>query len=799
MSCSAYEVLTNNDLLFEITKWHIFDYYNDHKKFINIISKDKNINKLVWLINNNYVTINQLNEMTVNLTSMFTGIFNKLSFFDYTYFAGSTNIIEYLSPEIDLKHMDMITYVNNMFENTSDSSNMFKNVQYNSEIFNNFISFYNYLPQNNLFDNIFKIINPPNIELLLSELNPSQKEIQIYNGNFNLDNQRPVINHKDEIIKFLLKSNFATLEQLDLVYNCFDTNDITIGKTIMYAISNNLCETVEYIVYKYPIENDKLKKSLMFENDALHEHLYKNSFETYMLLLQYNPKFINEKPINLLLNYALVTKNNNQAKMKYNSLFNLIKKTNMFPILTNCIEKGNLKEIMEMKKICAYIKSIKSELNNELLNCLSICHSDNFVEQFRKLPVDMKKQCAKYLQCNNNMALLGKIVLNKDIKIEFNTKIFLLLQNNLYREAINDICYPDDELKYINSQTLSKTYESHINYAFNKCYILTNIQPLLNHIYLNENDYDIVSFFKILVTKIGLDDKLQFANDLPKKLNNFHEIFSIICNSITYVNEAIEYCERLFAIQKMPLGNSRIGNNPLDVVLDGGAAARRNEEEENIRAALVKPNFVELINGEIQKNINIVKFVNEYNLSNQLDKFINSDNYLIQNIVAQNMLNKGNVGNKICVEFKMINMTSNIYKKNVKNINYVANNLVKRDHNLLVIMYNYSKTLPDCHDMTFNDFKIFLNHIQKNVLNDDIIFNNFSLDKFIYEGDDKNYFLNYFISSGMCKCLDLFLNINKDIKYDRYHVKLAKCNDAKDVLIKHKNLYTITPLKPIKL
>ncbi len=806
MSCLAYEVLTNNDLLFEITKWHIFDYYSDHKKFINIICRDKNINKLVWLINNNYITINQLNDITSKLTSVFTGIHSKLSFFDYAYCAGSTNIVDFLSNGSDLRLMDMVTYVSNMFEYTPQSSdNMFTETQYNSTAFKNFILFYNYLPSNNLFDTIFEIINPPNIELLLSGVSSSKTDNYI--GNFNLntnqyDNQYN-INYKDITIKFLLKSNFTTLEQLDLVCNCDDMNGIIIGKTLMYAISNNFYETVEYILYKYPDENDKLIKSSIFESDVLHEHLFKKSFDTYILLLQHNPKFINEKPINILLNNALVNRMDNLSKRKFDTLFNTVKKTNMFPILTNYIEKDNPKEILGMIKICSYIKKINLELNNELLNSLALCNSNNFVEKFRDLSIDMKNACANYLQDSNNLALLGKIILNKDIKIEFNIKIHLLLQNKLYKEAFDNICFPEDELKCINTQPLSQTYESHINYTFNRCFISTNIQPLLNHIYLNENEYDLVAFFKSLVTKIGLDDKLQIATDLSKKLTNFHELFNIVCDSILDVNLGIEYCERLFAKQKLPLRDGGVfpiphpGFHP--VVLDGGAAARRDEIEENRRAGLIKPNFVEMINVEIQKNINIIKFVNEYNLSTQLDKFVNSDNYLIQNIVAQNMLNKGNVSNKICVEFKMVTMTSNIYKKNAKNINYVMNNLVKCDHTLLVIMYNYAKILPDCHNITLSDFKIFLHHIQKNTLSDDMVFNNFSLDKFTYDTDEKQWFLDYFISSGMCSCLNMFLTNNKDIKYNRTHVKLAKSNGIKDVLIKFKDSYTITSLKPIKL
>ena len=65
------------------------------------------------------------------------------------------------------------------------------------------------------------------------------------------------------------------------------------------------------------------------------------------------------------------------------------------------------------------------------------------------------------------------------------------------------------------------------------------------------------------------------------------------------------------------------------------------------------------------------------------------------------MLNKGIVEN-VNMEFKMINMTANICKKNIQNIDFVAENLVKRNHSMLIVVHNYTNKIIKCHDMKFD-------------------------------------------------------------------------------------------------
>jgi len=58
----AYNVLTNEDILKEITKWHIFDYVQYPDIFLDIICNENNIYKLDWLLTNKYVTFGILDK-----------------------------------------------------------------------------------------------------------------------------------------------------------------------------------------------------------------------------------------------------------------------------------------------------------------------------------------------------------------------------------------------------------------------------------------------------------------------------------------------------------------------------------------------------------------------------------------------------------------------------------------------------------------------------------------------------------------------------------------------------------------
>jgi hypothetical protein len=63
----AYFVFTNDELLKEITKWHILKYIHFPSIFLEKLCDDKNIGKLKWLFDDKYVTIESLNTFSNNL------------------------------------------------------------------------------------------------------------------------------------------------------------------------------------------------------------------------------------------------------------------------------------------------------------------------------------------------------------------------------------------------------------------------------------------------------------------------------------------------------------------------------------------------------------------------------------------------------------------------------------------------------------------------------------------------------------------------------------------------------------
>lgn len=60
---TAYLVLTNKDLLGEITKWHILKYMGFPDIFISIITDDKNIHQMKFLLKDKFVTLESLFKM----------------------------------------------------------------------------------------------------------------------------------------------------------------------------------------------------------------------------------------------------------------------------------------------------------------------------------------------------------------------------------------------------------------------------------------------------------------------------------------------------------------------------------------------------------------------------------------------------------------------------------------------------------------------------------------------------------------------------------------------------------------
>ncbi len=59
---NAYFILSNDDLLKEITKWHILQYLQFPNIFLEKLCDDKNIDKIKWLFLEGFITIESLNK-----------------------------------------------------------------------------------------------------------------------------------------------------------------------------------------------------------------------------------------------------------------------------------------------------------------------------------------------------------------------------------------------------------------------------------------------------------------------------------------------------------------------------------------------------------------------------------------------------------------------------------------------------------------------------------------------------------------------------------------------------------------
>lgn len=499
------------------------------------------------------------------------------------------------------------------------------------------------------------------------------------------------------------------------------------------------------------------------------------------------------------------------------------------------------------KTIHTYINNYCIKIAEEQLNNIVTCYTSEFVDNFKSLSKNMKNKCLKYLLKNKESGLLSKIILDKDIVIEFNVKLKILLEFNQYEDAINCILFNDGDKyeimeKIYNSYTKIKTNPDKqnsvsqlednilINNALNESEIHVNIQNLLEYVYNKKTD--IINVIKILFSKVHIQDKILIITNLPKSLDNFYDIFVMLCD--TLFEEIFTYHKMLYCIK-----NHIVENIINDFVIDDNNVYNYDHDrhinkiepdinindfikcllsisdnnipiqtdEPNIKITNTFPslmdnillktsniNFMDLAYNTILNNQYIMNFVNEYNLNIQSNKF--TTNYIIKNIVIQNMLNKGTYDKYENITYKMIHMTPNIYKKNCKIIDVIINNVIIPDHNMLLTIYNYSNMFPKCFNVKLKELQTFLQFIQTTICDDDI-YNNFLYGKKIWDDLNDQYLIEYFLKNNMPKCLNIYLN-NCNVKYYESHIKMAKKSELLNILVQHKNLY-LREYMPFKL
>ena len=89
----AYRILINEDMLKEITKWHILQYIHFPSVFLEKLCDDMFIDKLKWLLNDKLVTVDLLNAF---VRDIFTEYYKKPSMDNYIIFIEIKSFIEYL-------------------------------------------------------------------------------------------------------------------------------------------------------------------------------------------------------------------------------------------------------------------------------------------------------------------------------------------------------------------------------------------------------------------------------------------------------------------------------------------------------------------------------------------------------------------------------------------------------------------------------------------------------------------------------------------------------------------------------
>ena len=1102
MSDIIYSVLTNNDLLKEITKWHILDHLNNHEKLIKILCQDKNIDNLIFILKEKYITFDILDESTTLHISKFNYFDYKPLFLDYAYFANSTNITKYFNYDMKCR-ADLTIYMQNIFNDLKDN--------------HNFIKFYNYLPDDNIFDKFiynfstYKLHDNVNIKNLFDDMNYNSFNHCITIGDYGTQYDLDELHFNDNLLKFLIKSNLITLDFLENLFTNDDNKqNIVIKKSIAYLLYKNYSETLRYILWKFPNEKNELNN--VCKNNKTIDFLISHNIETIVVLLENNISSLHNECITYLFKYRKYRNNDVGLGKIYNTIYNTFKNLNIYQNITNLIDNT---DDLTLYKIHEYIIKYELGYNSEATNNIIMCHMPKFVEHFNTLSIQMKKECVNYL-LDNDRKLISKIILDPDITVEFRAKLEILIENNMYENAFDYVSnYEVPEIKYsklpiimdmfivimitnilklleytdsnakkdiiydklqkmyisknfinliaqnktdewnkiktyftqfpielideqiydfinMNKLTFAKLYENYpqitdmnkdihdilfshlvlqnsnpynetieklitnycikiiveqidniitcyspefvdhfkslsvnmknkclkyllkndefkllseiildkdinvdfnvklkillenqkyddvincilsnnnnnkynvieklynnsikidphsiltgvktnpnkqlsntqsednilINDAINESEISVNIHNLLDYIY--KNNLDDINLIKIIFSKVHIQDKILIITNLPKSLNNFNDIFVMLCDIL--LEEIVTYHKMLYCIKNcddniinndipddlndgFPMGMRLNNGVPMGMDFEHFDRHRTKKQKVNINdfakcLSCIVENDVQkeiiieeqkskntntsfftkclsyIFDNDIQKEIiieksdikktdqflidnillqnsdidfmdlayntillnqHIMNFVNEYDLNIQENIFTN--NYIIKNIITQNMLNKGKYDKFEKLNYKMIHMTPNIYRKNCKNIDFIINNVVVPNHNMLITIYNYSKTLPKCYDVKLNELQTFLQSIQTKFSDGDI-YDNILCYKKNWIGTDI-WLLEYFIKNNMPKCLSIYLN-NCDIKYNDSHVKMAKQSELLNILTQNKHLY----------
>ena len=113
----AYVTIRTDELLKEITKWHILQYLQYPNVFLEKLCIDKNIDKLKWLLTDKLITINLLDEFVKNtFTQNYDDFYNQPNYSEHEEFIINIEMNTFINYILFVKKCPkMLVYIYNTF------------------------------------------------------------------------------------------------------------------------------------------------------------------------------------------------------------------------------------------------------------------------------------------------------------------------------------------------------------------------------------------------------------------------------------------------------------------------------------------------------------------------------------------------------------------------------------------------------------------------------------------------------------------------------------------------------------
>ena len=535
------------------------DEKND-KTFINLLCENKNIAKFLVTVPH-ILSMAKLNEITQK--------YYNLSFLEYAYMAGNINIITHLSYKVQAD-IDIPNHITSIMSMSPDDREKF-------------LSFYNDLPNNNLFDS-YLYANPDKVLLLITEsvhksLSNNNINHCVITTNYGTQYNPEIIKSQDMFFKFLLKSKAITLNFFDNIEGPKDERNnqhplfyFPISHEVnyrlyKYALFKNYTSTVEYIIHTYPEHKQMIMSKL--KHIIVFDYLFRYNIETLVVLIKHEYYSFYPYIFEQLCNYGQYinfTNYNEQSDTKLPSptictniklLFNITKEMVLNNMAIELIEQG---KTHILQSIYDYVNKNYRKYTDDHINNFMLCHNELFTEHFNKMSTIMKNECVTYLLHTNNNKILSKVICNKDITLKFYQNIDILIKSEMYYESLDYIlnCNPPKYLHFFeNVYPMILNIHKLITH-FNDLNISTLIYNNLKHIHISEQIINLIKQNKLdaikkicryiqtniyLLTREGIDKFVAIYKQNFSKINfSCHYNTELECCRVTHIlhNNLIE-------------------------------------------------------------------------------------------------------------------------------------------------------------------------------------------------------------------------------------------------------------------